>query len=66
VYPLTLGSNIGTTTTSILASMAAGGEHVGQVRDAIFLFSTEDLLVLACKRDIPKVGGYNSREYILL
>ena len=27
-YPLTLGSNLGTTTTSILASFAAGGENV--------------------------------------
>merc|ERR1719342_1972090 len=27
-YPLTLGSNLGTTTTSILASFAAGGLHV--------------------------------------
>jgi len=26
-YPLTLGSNIGTTSTSLLAAMAAGGEH---------------------------------------
>jgi len=27
-YPLTLGSNLGTTTTSILASFAAGGDHL--------------------------------------
>merc|ERR1719268_492610 len=27
-YPLTLGSNLGTTTTSILASFAAGGDKV--------------------------------------
>ncbi|XP_023335519.1 sodium-dependent phosphate transport protein 2A [Eurytemora carolleeae] len=27
-YPLTLGSNIGTTTTSLIASIAAGGENV--------------------------------------
>jgi len=27
VYPMTLGSNIGTTTTSLLASLAAGGDH---------------------------------------
>jgi len=26
-YPMTLGSNIGTTTTSLLASLAAGGNH---------------------------------------
>jgi len=26
-YPMTLGSNIGTTTTSLLASLAAGGSH---------------------------------------
>merc|ERR1719205_239979 len=26
-YPLTLGSNIGTTSTSLLAAMAAGGAH---------------------------------------
>jgi hypothetical protein len=60
VYPLTLGSNIGTTTTSILASMAAGGEHVGQVRDAILFifftrFPTEDLLVVGWKGDTPTV-----------
>jgi len=30
VYPMTLGSNIGTTTTSLLASMAAGGSHVAE------------------------------------
>merc|ERR1719216_560137 len=28
VYPLTLGSNIGTTTTSLLASFAAGGDNM--------------------------------------
>ena len=27
-YPLTLGSNLGTTTTSILASFAAGGDNI--------------------------------------
>merc|ERR1719195_1801521 len=27
-YPLTLGSNLGTTTTSILASFAAGGDNM--------------------------------------
>ena len=34
-YPLTLGSNIGTTTTSLIASIAAGGENVADV--SIFL-----------------------------
>jgi hypothetical protein len=58
VYPLTLGSNIGTTTTSILASMAAGGEHVGQVRDAI-------LFILFTRARIFKrlwSPGINSKE----
>lgn len=30
IYPMTLGSNIGTTTTSLIASMAAGGSHVSE------------------------------------
>ena len=30
-YPMTLGSNIGTTTTSLLASLAAGGNHFKEV-----------------------------------
>ena len=40
-YPMTLGSNIGTTTTSLLASLAAGGSHFTEV--AIFSKMREHL-----------------------
>lgn len=52
-YPLSLGSNIGTTTTSVLAAMASPGERlanalqVRQPREGTHMCTTEqDLLVL--------------------
>ncbi len=43
-YPLTLGSNIGTTTTSLIASIAAGGENVADVSIFYRISQNKDFL----------------------
>lgn len=37
-YPLTLGSNIGTTTTALLAAMAAKGDPSAAIQVKIIVF----------------------------
>ncbi len=54
VYPLFLGSNIGTTTTAILASLASGGE--GDITNALqvgFVHMYFNLIGIAIFYPIP-------------
>merc|ERR1712168_1525576 len=71
-YPLTLGSNLGTTTTSILASFAAGGENVRpalQISLVHLLFNLAGILLfypVPCMRwpiSIARVLGNTTSQY---
>merc|ERR1712038_443366 len=72
VYPLTLGSNIGTTTTSLLASFAAGGDNIQaalQISLVHLLFNLSGILLfypVPCMRwpiSIARVLGNTTSKY---
>lgn len=54
VFPITIGANIGTTTTAILASLATGNAHAIVIAFAHFLFNLTGTLVIypipVCRR----------------
>jgi len=71
-YPLTLGANLGTTTTSILASFAAGGENIQaalQISLVHLLFNLAGILLfypVPCMRwpiSIARVLGNTTSQY---
>jgi len=71
-YPLTLGANLGTTTTSILASFAAGGENIQaalQISLVHLFFNLSGILLfypVPCMRwpiSIARVLGNTTSQY---
>jgi len=71
-YPLTLGANLGTTTTSILASFAAGGDNIQaalQISLVHLLFNLAGILLfypVPCMRwpiSIARVLGNTTSQY---
>ncbi|MCB9739099.1 MAG: Na/Pi symporter [Deltaproteobacteria bacterium] len=63
IYPITLGANIGTTVTALLASMAASGSGAGvavQIALVHFFFNVVGILLLYVPmpvRDVPLKGA---------
>lgn len=63
IYPITLGANVGTTVTALLASMAASGEGAGvavQIALVHFFFNVAGIVILYVPRpmrDLPLRGA---------